>query len=327
MSILDAAILLGVESTYGTPATLTRAFEGKADTFKREQARLESVGFRADMQALRSDRVVTVNMGGSASLELDVLNKGFGLLLGGLLGTKAGPTQQAATAAYIQTYETSDSLPADSFTMQVIRPKLESGTQQFTYHGGKATGWGLSQSNSGLLVLNVDFDFEDSDYSTAAGTPSYPSSASPFDWTQCTVTLDPDGTPETLDVIDLSFNADLAAKTDRRYLRGSALKKEPVRNGMPSYDGEITIDFSGTDRYDEWTGQTIVDLELAWTGANIESTYDYELKLRMQAVHWTEANPEVSLSDTPMQTLPFQALHDGSNAAVSLTYQSTDTSV
>ena len=33
MSILDAAIMVGVESTYGTPATLTRAYEGKADTF------------------------------------------------------------------------------------------------------------------------------------------------------------------------------------------------------------------------------------------------------------------------------------------------------
>lgn len=327
MSILDAAIMVGVESTYGTPATLTRAFEGKADTFKREQSRIESVGFRADMQTLRDDRVVTVNMGGAGSLEVDALNKGMGLLLGGALGTKAGPTQQAATSAYLQTYETSDAAPADSFTIQVIRPTLETGTEPFTYHGCKITGWSLSQSPDGLLVMNFDFDFEDSDHATAAGTPSYPTDATPFDWTQCTVTLDPDGTPETLDVMDLSFNADLALKTDRRYLRGSALKKEPVRNGVPVYDGEITIDFTGVDRYDEWTAETVVDIELAWTGANIESTYDYEVKLRMQACHWTDGNPEVSLSDTPVQTLPFQALHDGTNAAVSLTYQSTDTSV
>jgi hypothetical protein len=327
MSILDAAILVGVESTYGTPASLTRAFEGKADAFKREQSRLESVGFRADMQTLRNDRVVTVNMGGAGSLEVDVLNKGMGMLLGGALGTKAGPTQQGSTAAYLQTYETSDSAPADSFTIQVIRPTMPTGTQQFTYHGCKITGWSLSQSVDGLASISFDFDFEDSDTATAAGTPAYPASATPFDWTNCTITLDPDGTPDVLEVRDLSFTADLALKTDRRFLKGSALKSEPVRGGVPVYSGEISVDFEDLDRYNEWIGQSDVDVEIKWSGAAIEGAYNYELGMRMKACHWTDGTPEASLSDTPVQTLPFQALHNGTDAAVSLTYQSTDTAV
>lgn len=327
MSILDAAIMVGAESTYGTPATLTRAFEGKADTFNREQARLESVGFRADMQALRSDRVVTVNMGGAASLELDVLNKGMGLLLGGAFGSKAGPTQIASTAAYTQTYATTDAAPADSFTMQILRPKLETGTEPFTYHGCKITGWNIAQSTDGLLMMTYDLDFEDSDHSTAAGTPSYPSAATPFSWPQCTITLDPDGTPEVLDVLDFSLTADLALKTDRRYLRGSELKKEPVRGGVPSYTGEISVDFTGTERYDEWTAQTDLDVEVAWTGANIEGANDFQFALRMPAVQWTGGNPEVSLSDTPVQALPFQALHNGTDAVITCTYISTDDAV
>lgn len=327
MSILDAAILVGVESTYGTPATLTRGYEGKADAFKREQSRIESIGFRADMQTLRDDRVVTVNMGGAGALEVDLLNKGMGLLLQGSMGTKTGPTQQSTSAAYLQTYETSDSAPADSYTIQVIRPTLESGTQQFTYHGCKITGWSINQSPDGLAVINFDFDFEDSDIVTAAGSVSYPSNATPFDWTDCVVTLDPDGTPETLDVMDLTFSADLALKTDRRYLRGSELKKEPVRSGIPVYEGEVTIDFTGTTRYAEWTGETVVDIEVKWTGEEIESPYSDEFALRMKACHWTDGNPEVSLSDTPVQTLPFRALHNGTDAAVTMTYQSADTAV
>lgn len=327
MSILDASINVGVETTYGTPVALTRSYEGKADTFERRQSRLESVGFRADMQTLRSDRVVTVNMGATGSIEVDFLNKGMGLLLAGSMGSEAGPTQQAATIAYLQTYESTDSAPADSFTIQTIRPKLESGTQQFTYHGCKITGWNLRQSVDGLLLFTFDFDAEDSDTSTAAATPAYPASATPFDWTDCVITLDPDGTPETVDVLDLSFNADLALKTDRRYLRGSALKKEPVRSGVPTYDGEIMVDFTGTTRYAEWTAGTVVDMEIAWTGANIASTYDYEFKLRMKACQWLDGNPKVSLSDTPVQRLPFRALHNGTDAAVTMTYQSTDTAV
>jgi len=327
MSILDGSILVGVESTYGTPAALTRGYEAKADMFDRAQSRLESVGFRTDMQTLRSDRVVTVNMGAAGSIECDMLNKGMGLLLQGCLGTKDGPDQQEATTAYIQTFETSDSAPADSYTIQTIRPELETGTQPYTYHGCKVTGWSLAQTVDGLLAVTFDFDCEDSDITTAAGTPSYPATATPFDWTDCVVTLDPDGTPETVDVLDFSFSADLALKTDRRYLRGSALKKEPVRSGIPTYSGEIAVDLEATTRYAEWTAGTVVDMQVVWTGATIEGAYDYEFAMRMQACQWTDAAPKMSLSDTPVQRLPFRALHDGTNPAVSVTYQSTDTAV
>lgn len=326
MSILDAAVLVGLESTYGSPASLTHAYEAKADAWAREQSRIESVGFRPDMQALRDDRVVTVNMGGGGTIEADVLNKGHGLLLAGAFGTKAGPTQQAATAAYLQTFETSDSAPADSFTVQVIRPTLETGTEPFTFHGCKVTGWNISQSVDGLLSMSFDFDAEDVDHSTAAGTPSYPSSATPFDWTDCVLTLDPDGSPTTIDVMDFNMSGDLGLKTDRRYLRGSALKKEPVRSGLPNYSGEFSLDFTGVDRYDEFVAGTVSDLQVQWTGANIEGAYDFEFTLRMKAVQWTDGNPVVSLSDTPVQRLPFQVLHNGTDAALTVTYQSTDTS-
>lgn len=326
MSILDAAVLVGLETTYGTPTSLTHAYEAKADAFERSQSRIESVGFRPDMQALRSDRVVTVNMGGAGSIEADILNKGHGLILAGAFGTKAGPTQQAATAAYLQTFETSDAAPADSFTVQIIRPTLETGSEPFTFHGCKVTGWTISQAVDGLLSMAMDFDAEDVDHSTAAGTPSYPASASPFDWTQCVLTLDPDGTPETVDVMDFSLQADLGLKTDRRYLRGSALKKEPVRSGVPSYTGEVSVDFTGVARYDEFVAGTVSDIEVKWTGANIEGAYDFEFALRMKAAAWTDGNPVASLSETPVQRLPFQVMHNGTDAAITCTYQSTDTS-
>ena len=326
MSILDAAIMVGVESTYGTPATLTRAYEGKADAFKREQARLESVGFRAGMETLRSDRVVTVPMGGSASLELDVMTNGMGLLFGGLLGGAISPALQDTTA-YLQTYTSTAAAPTDSYTFQILRPELESGTQAYTYHGGKIVSWGVSQSNDGLLVMTLDYDFEDSDVSTGAGTPSYIASQTPFDWSQCTATIDVDGSPTVLNAIDVKFDADLAMKTDRRYLRASALKKEPVRTGIPEYSGEVTIDLEDTVRYAEWVAGTVVDLELKWQGALIESTYYYEFAIRMQACQWTDGNPEASLSDTSVVTLPFRALDDGTNAAVVVTYQNTDSAI
>ena len=327
MSILDAAIMVGVESTYGTPVTLARAYEGKADAFKREQARLESIGFRAGTQGLRDDRVVTVNMGGAASIELDWMTNGMGLLLGGLLGPVTGPTQVAATSAYTQVYSSTSAAPVDSLTMQMLRSELETGTQAYTYHGCKATGWKISQSNDGLLLLNIDYDFEDSDISTGAGTPTYIASQTPFDWSQATVTLDPDGSPEVLHAMDFELSADLALKTDRRYLRGSALKKEPVRTGIPRYTGSMTIDLEDTQRWTDWSTQLSYPLEVLWTGALIEAGQNYEVRLRMESVHFTEANPESSISDTSKVTLPFEALYNGTASMVVLTTKSTDVAV
>ena len=323
MSILDASVNVGLETTYGTPVTMTRSFEAKADSWVREQSRLESVGFRANMQALRSDRVRTVNMGGAGSIELDFMTNGMGTLLGSTLGSKA-IAQQAATAAWLQTYATTDSAPGESLTIQVQRPKLESGLQSFTHHGATITGWGLSQSVDGLLVFNADFDSEDVDISTGDATPAYASGV-PFDWTQCVVTLDPDGSPETLDAKNFTFNADLGLKTDRRYLRASALKKQPVRTGVPSYSGSLSVDFTGTERYAEWTAETDLDLEVKWTGATIEGAHNQYLNVRMKAVNWTSGNPVSSLSDIGNQQLDFQVMHDATSGdAVTMTYMSSD---
>lgn len=323
-SNLDTAILFGKESTYGTPVSLTDAYEGKADSWKREQEVLSSDGFRAGIHTRHSDRRVIVNMGGAGSLEIDVLNKGFGFLGQALLGSVTGPTQQAATSAYKSTMQTTDSDPADSYTVQVQRVGATSGTvQSFTHHGSVVTGWTISQDVGGFLVANIDFDFEDVDTSTGDGTPAYPSSATPFDWTQVVVTVDGTNT----DVSSLELTADLALKTDRRFLRGSALKKQPVRSGIPTFSGTLAGEFLDTTLYDHWVAGDIVPIIFTWTGATIEGAYNYEFKLTMEACQLTGESPEASLEDLPSQPVTFDVLYDGTNPAVKLEYTSTDTSL
>ena len=85
-SILDQIIQVGVESTYGTAVAPTRAYEIKADTFTRDVEYIDSIGFRRDQQTLRSDRSDTISLGATGSLEMDVMDKGLGLLLQHALG-------------------------------------------------------------------------------------------------------------------------------------------------------------------------------------------------------------------------------------------------
>ena len=322
-SILDVAILLGKESTYGTPATLDHAYEGKADTYTFVREFIDSVGFRGGMETLRSDRRVDVSMGGEGTLEIDVLTTGFGFLLQALLGSVTGPTQQAATTAYITTATSTAADPNDAFTVQIQRVDAAGTLQSYTHHGGVITGWSLSQEVGGLLVASMDFDFEDVDTSTGDGTVTYPSSNVPFDWTQAKATLDSVDT----DVMSMSVNADLGLKTDRRFLRQSALKKQPIRSSVPSFEGEIAMEWEGQTEYADFVAGNVIPIVYTWTGANIEGAYDYEVVVTMNACQYTGNEPVSSLGDTPMLTLPFKVLDDGTNPAMTITYQSTDTSL
>ena len=324
-SILDVAILFGKESTYGTPATLTDAFEGKADTYQYLKDHIESVGFRAGMETLRSDRRVDINMGGEGTLEIDVLTTGFGFLLQALLGSVSGPTQQASTTAFLTTATSTAADPNDAFTVQIQRVDVSGTLQSFTHHGGVITGWQLSQDVGGLLVCSMDLDFEDVDTSTGDGTPAYAASNTPFDWTMAKASLDSVDT----DIVSMSLTADLGLKTDRRFLRQSALKKQPIRTGVPSFTGEITMEWDGQTEYNDFVAGTIIPIVFTWTGANIEGAYDEEIVITCAACQYDgPSEPVVSLSgDTPMLSLPFKVLDNGTDAAMVITYQSTDTAL
>ena len=325
MSVLDAIVSVGVETTYGTPVAPTRSFEAQVDPINTRRDFLQSVGIRSGMQTVRSDRSRVVNMGGDGSLELDVLTKGFGMILKGLMGGSAGPTQQAATPAYLQTYTTNADGPTQSWTIQVVRPYVATDTvQQFTAHGCMTTGWSLSQSNDGLAKLKVDFDAEDVDISTAAAAATYVTGAVPFDWTQCAVSI---GGSAFDPVTSFEFNAETSMKTDRRYLRGSALKKQPVRMAHPTFSGTIQADWDTITRYNEYVAGTVVtNLIVTWTGALISGAYNDLLRLTIPAVQCTGEDPKASITEVTTQALPFKVLHDGTTA-VTLEYVSTDTAI
>jgi len=327
MATLDSAIHIGKESTYGTPVTPSRSFEGMADSFKRDQERLESTGMRAGMQGVRSDRVVQVNMGGTGSLEVDVLNKGMGMLLEGLAGTTAGPTQVASTSAYTQTHANSAAGPTESYTVQVVRPMVDGANKAFTHHGCKPTAWSVKQDVSGLLKLSVDYDFEDVETATAEASAVYPASTLPFAWTNAVVTID---STEFCYATSFSMDADLAMKTDRRYLCSSApLKGVPVRSGLASFTGSFDADFASTTQYDAWVAGTVFDMNIKWSMAAdlIESGHTYEFELDFPAVQWTGESPEASNSDVSKHSMPFTVLDNGSDPMVTVSVKSTDSAL
>ena len=323
-SILDQVVQVGVESTYGTAVAPTRAYEAKADTFTRDVEYLQSVGFRRDMQTIRSDRDDTISLGATGSIEFDLLNKGAGLLLQHVLGSTSGPTQLGATSAYRSTFATTDTGPTGSSTIQVSRVDSGGTLRPFTYEGCVATGFNIAQDLGSNLSFTLNFDAENEQTSTGEATPAYPSSATPFNYTQAVIAID--GSAAT-NFTSFSLDGDLAMDTARRFLNGSATKSQPKRSGVPSYTGTITAEFASLTDYNKFVNGTEFSINASWNGAEIASPYNFECVISIPVAKFTGSTPVASLDSLTTVDLPFTVLDNGSSAPITMTYTSTDTSL
>ncbi len=320
-SILDNALLVGKESTYGTAATLTRAYESQADSWKRNQEFLTSNGFRGGLHTQMSTRSVPVNLGGEGTIPVDVQPTGMGLLFQSMLGATTGPTQQASTTAYKSTFTSTSAGPTDSWTVQMQRVDIDGDVRSFTHLGSVMTGWKLMQPVDGMFNAELRFDFQDVVTNVSAGTPTYVSSL-PYTWQQCSATWD--GNAIALDSWDLEAN--LGFKTDR-YRLSSTKKLKPVRASVPTFTGNMQMDFDGLDLYNAFVAGTVAPLVITWTGSNIASSYDFQVKVTLAAVQFQGDAPVVSLDELPKQPLPYKVLYNGTDPAVKIEYTSTDTSL
>jgi len=322
-TILDQNFSVGVESVYGTTVALARAYEAQADGWSLTREDIPSVGMRPGLQGEFSDRQKTVVMGAEGTTTFHVLNRGLGLLLRGMLGTSAGPTQQASTIAYLQTFTTSAAPPAVHYTAQMQRVDSSDTTRAFTYPGATITGWTLLHEVGGLLELELGWDARTEVTNVAAGAAVSPAGATTFDWTQLGVTVG--GTEACVTSIELA--ADLGLKTDRRLMCATTagLKRAPKRAAVPTITGTIQAEFEDLTLYNRWVNNEIFAVVMTWTGAQIVSPHNFRLEVTLPACKFTGSTPESSLSDLTMQPLPFKALFNGTDPMCTITYMSTDT--
>jgi hypothetical protein len=322
-SILDQVVQIAEEVTYSTFVSPTRAYEAQADTFTRDTTYLESVGMRRDLQTVRSDRNDTITLGATGSIETDVLTKGHGLLMKHMLGTSAGPVQQGATPAYLQTFSSDDTGPTTSYSTQVSRVDAGGTLRTFTYNGAIPTGFNITQSLDEATKMTIDFDAAEEVTSETEATPSYPSSADVFDFTMATVQINDSGVHS---FTSFSLDADLAMKTDRRFLKGSAVKSIPKRSSVPTYTGTIEGEFEDLTQFAAFTAGTTFKLEfdVSYPTA-ISGAYYPHLHVTLPVCKWTGSTPVASLDDMTTISLPYTCLFNGTDAAVTIEYMSTDT--
>lgn len=324
MAALDQQLMTKNETVWGTPVTPDRTWEFNSESIEESYGRTEGDPLRVGTYFKRSDRSTPYFEGASGSIEMDVLTKGFGWWLKHLLGAVAttGPTE---TTVYTHTGTVADLL-GTSFTCQVGRPFHPSGSvQAFTYEGGKVTEWTLSNSVEDNLVLEVNCDFQQVSTATSLATAAYPSGMENLTWVGGTVTIGGTAVPVT----EFSLNVNNGLNTDRRYIQGSADKKEQT-GGRREGSFSLTADFDSLTQRNRAAATSASSAQAAivatWQGPTLLGSTIYPtLQVTVpvgQFDAWTAANEG---PEGIMQELSGSVKFDGTNSALSMVYKSADT--
>lgn len=324
---LTTAFGCAEESTYGTPVAPDRWFEILSESLERQQTITTSSGLRSGTRNLRrgSRRALTQHWA-SGTVEMEVPTLGFGRILKHALGGTPTIAQQGATTAYLQTH-TMGSLAGKMLTLQKqMRDESNGLVQQLTYSGSKITSFGMSCGVGEILTASIDFDSRDVDKTTAAGSPSYPTTNAVYHYAQGTVYV---AGSSVAKVTQCDFTLDNNLKTDSYFLGTSGLKGEPFANDFPELTGSISIEFDSiATAYDRFAADTEFEIRLEFVSTALAGAgFPYALKVTIPGGHFTGGTPTVGGPDVVVPDVPFEAAYDGTNPGLTITYMSIDTAV
>lgn len=314
------------ETVYGTSVAPDRWFEITTEALERKNTILRSNGLRSGaIHSRRSSRRVVSAQQGGGTFTMEVPTSGFGRLLKHALGGTPTVVQQGGTPAYLQTHAMGSNAGKSLTVQKVIRDGANAVVQQFTHVGAKVLSVEFSISVDQLLLATVTLDGRKEEISTAVAAPTYPSNK-PFHFGQVNVlTL---AGAAVAKVTNATIKIDRPQKTDGFYLGGAGLKSEPTENDFPMISGSLTAEFDSANKtalYDAFAADTALALVLTFTGAQISGIYNEFISFSIPAIHLGGETPKLGGPGVVSVTVPFEAGWDGTNADMTVTYQSVDT--
>lgn len=326
---LTTALMSGVEVTYGTAVALTRSHEILSAEMGLEPNTLQSQGLYASPLHLpRGSRRARTRREVTGSFSVEVPSAGFGRFLEHSIGGTPSIAQQGGTAAWLQTHAYG-TIQGKYLTLQKqIRDATNTVIDEFTDVGCKLTEVEFSVAKDDYLKATFTADGRDENTSTAAGTPSYPAGLFSYHFGQVT-TLSLGGTAATK-VESCSIKLARTMKQDGFYLGSAGVKDEPVEIGRPAITGQLVGEFDidkKTALYDRLVSDAGAQLILTVTGPVISGAFSYFISFTIPEVHILGETPKVTGPDLVMINAPFEASWDGTNADITVTYQSTDVAV
>lgn len=306
------------EVTYGTFVTPTRFLEFTSEKLALTVEKLRTRGINDRYQ--RSTRVRTYIKDGKGTVELDVQNKGFGLLMKQMLGG-AAIAQVGTTAEWKQTFTPdANGLAGTMATVQIGRPDVGGTVRPFNYLGGKVTEWEFGAALDENVKLSTTWDFKGGENTSALAVQSLPSGSTPLSFIDGALTID----AAVTSIQGASVKGANALDVDRRFY--GATKKQPIANGEMEITGQIDMEFEDLAQYNKFIAGTPSALVLTYAYGTIPTTANpFKLVVTIPVVEYTGDTPQVGSSEVLKQSLPFKALYDGTNPLITIDYHSSDT--
>ena len=247
----------------------------------------------------------------------------------GALGTVSS-AQQGGTAAYTHTFTESNSLP----TFSITKWAGSLGEPQ-AYTGCMVNSLRLDYTSGSPVNMAVEYITNSVDFSKSAPTQTY-AATEPFTFTDFTCKLGDYGVAPTAN--SNVTNASIEIRNNIDSLMTANKKMEPGIKipGQLEVTGRIEFPFGSLDEYKRYLGgsttaTTVNDIisdraiTLQLTGANIASTYNYDLSITLPRVNLIDLKPDGSADDPIMYGFDFRALYDsaaGSQKMISATITS-----
>ncbi len=223
--------------------------------------------------------------------------------------------KQGTTSAYIHTFNESSSLPTYSITKwagSIGEPQA--------YTGCMVNSLKLDYASGSPVNMSVDYITNSVDFSKSAPTQTYVST-DPFTFNDFTCKLGDYGVAPTANTN--ITKASIEIKNNMDLLRTANKKIEPSIKipGQLEVTGRIEFPFGNLDEYRRYLGgsttaNTVDDvltdrtITLQLTGANIASTYNYDLSIILPRVNLINLKPDGSADDPIMYGFDFRALYD-----------------
>lgn len=311
------------ESTYGTPVVVDRFYPFlPGESLERRQNVVVAQGLRTGTRVRRGSERALTSRDAGGSIAMEVTTKAFGRWFKHALGGTPSIAQQAATAAYLQTF-TPGALPT-GLTVQKGVEKWDGTVQPLTFHGGKVASWELRVGKDGLAIFEVEMDFEDVDKTTGLAAASY-GALEYFTFADATVEKDDVDIAAVTNVVIRGRNQ---LAVDRFYLGTAGLKAEPVETALREVTGVIEAEFRDMATfYDAFAGDTALKLDVDFVASLIEGAYSNELHFSLDNVRLTGDTPKIADEGPAKVSVPFVATADDDGTWLTATYQSTDTAV
>lgn len=336
---LGATFGYGAESTVGTAVVPTHFFPFQKEGHSLTKTTVQSHAMHGGLYDLSSRRAyVTHSVKGS--LDLDVVDRGLGLMFMNCLGASAVTAGSGYTT---QTFTPADT-GGKSMTFALGKPTTGGPTTAativpFIYNGVKITDWTLSVAVGAQAMLSVSTDAWNETVTGTYTAPSYVAGANMLNFSEGAVLTGGTATT-TSGITTVSGGAQLATvknisikgtnplDVDRFFLGAAGTKAEQIVNGFRSVTGSMDIEFENlSDVYTAFAADTPTALQFNLTGPIITGSTHSSLQVTIPNLYFDTAPVSVDGPDVLTQSANFTALDDGVNNPIQIQIVTLDSSI